>query len=147
MCDYSLHGINNRLAKDGEQLVIHRFSTGSKGLTSPKNLNPPKRKKGLARLLQTDMMPKECAVCVPDGTVLVIQDVHPVLQRKFGLSTTEVVTFRQLTIQAMTYRDAFKFQNDEIVCLQEVEEGQKVKVLSLSLDELVRNEEFLDVRA
>jgi hypothetical protein len=35
MCDYSLHGIKNRLAEAGETLVVHRFHTGSKGLTSP----------------------------------------------------------------------------------------------------------------
>jgi hypothetical protein len=36
MCDYSLAGMPNRLAVAGEQLVIHRFSTGAQGLTSPK---------------------------------------------------------------------------------------------------------------
>ena len=35
MCDYSLQGIRNRLAEQGEILVVHRFQTGSKGLTSP----------------------------------------------------------------------------------------------------------------
>jgi len=39
MCDYSLHGIKNRLAEEGEVLVVHRFHTGSKGLTSPEYLN------------------------------------------------------------------------------------------------------------
>ena len=34
MCDYSLQGIRNRLAEQGEILVVHRFQTGSKGLTS-----------------------------------------------------------------------------------------------------------------
>ena len=35
MCDYSLAGIPSRLAVEGEQLVAHRFSTGSLGLASP----------------------------------------------------------------------------------------------------------------
>ena len=34
MCDYSLHGIPNRLAVEGEELVVRRFPTGSKGLAS-----------------------------------------------------------------------------------------------------------------
>ena len=38
MCDYSLHGIKNRLANEGEQLFIHRFHTGSKGLASVTDL-------------------------------------------------------------------------------------------------------------
>lgn len=44
MCDYSLHGIKNRLATEGEQLFIHKFHTGSKGLASVtdlKNLEKP----------------------------------------------------------------------------------------------------------
>ncbi len=43
MCDYSLHGIRNRLAEEGETLVVHRFFTGSKGLTSPEYLKPGTR--------------------------------------------------------------------------------------------------------
>ena len=35
MCDYSLAGISNRLAVESEELVIHRFHTGSIGLASP----------------------------------------------------------------------------------------------------------------
>ena len=34
MCDYSLAGIPNRLAVEGERLVACRFSTGSMGLAS-----------------------------------------------------------------------------------------------------------------
>ena len=32
MCDYSLAGLPNRLAVEGEQLVVHRFQTGAMGL-------------------------------------------------------------------------------------------------------------------
>ena len=42
MCDYSLHGIKNRLANEGEQLFIHRFHTGSKGLASVTDLRKSK---------------------------------------------------------------------------------------------------------
>ena len=75
MCDYSLHGNNNRLAKDGEELIVHRFTTGSKGLTSPQYLKPrPKLKaKGLGRILGIKSSnSKECAVCIPDGAKLVV---------------------------------------------------------------------------
>ena len=44
MCDYSLHGIKNRLANEGEHLFVHKFHTGSKGLASVtdlKNLEKP----------------------------------------------------------------------------------------------------------
>src|SRR5437867_2983517 len=35
MCDYSLMVIPNRLAEEGEELVTHRFWTGSLGFASP----------------------------------------------------------------------------------------------------------------
>ena len=38
MCDYSLHTYPNRLAADGENLVVHRFGAGSLGLASPADL-------------------------------------------------------------------------------------------------------------
>lgn len=34
MCDYSLYAIQNRLAEEGEELVLHRFETGTIGFTS-----------------------------------------------------------------------------------------------------------------
>ena len=52
MCDYSLHGIENRLAEEGELLVVHRFYTGSKGLTSPEYLKPTEQPKGLMAILK-----------------------------------------------------------------------------------------------
>lgn len=53
MCDYSLHGIRNRLAQKDEVLVVHRFHTGSKGLTSLEYLNPTAQPKGLLAALKT----------------------------------------------------------------------------------------------
>ena len=38
MCDYSLMAVPNRLAREGEELVAHRFPTGSLGLASPSDL-------------------------------------------------------------------------------------------------------------
>jgi hypothetical protein len=38
MCDYSLMAVPNRLAQENEELVAHRFPTGSMGLASPSNL-------------------------------------------------------------------------------------------------------------
>jgi hypothetical protein len=54
MCDYSLQGIRNRLAEEGETLVVHRFYTGSKGLTSPKYLKPTEKSKGLIGAFKED---------------------------------------------------------------------------------------------
>ena len=60
MCDYSLAGVPNRLAVEGEQLVVHRFSTGSVGLASP----------------CSSLSSKETAVCIPPGARLRLRDIH-----------------------------------------------------------------------
>ena len=78
MCDYSLHGIKNRLADEGETLVVHRFYTGSKGLTSPKYLEPAEKPRGLIAALKKMFAspPSECAVCIPDGAKLILLSLY-----------------------------------------------------------------------
>lgn len=137
MCDYSLHGIENRLAKEGDVLVVHRFYTGSKGLTSPEYLKPTEEpKKGLmarlTRLLTFPAQPQVCAVCIPDGARLLLHSISPKLREAHGPNSTEIVTFRQLSAEAQTYRDAVEFRNGVRVRLQELEEGQRLEVLALS---------------
>ena len=134
MCDYSLYGIANRLAEEGEVLVVHRFVTGSKGLTSPQYLKRTEPPKGwmavLKRMFAAES--RECAVCIPDGAKLMVPGISPTLQEAYGLSTSEAVTFRQLATDAYTYRDAVEFRNGVKVRLQDLEEGQSVEVLALS---------------
>src|SRR6185295_4464607 len=113
MCDYSLQGIRNRLAEQGEILVVHRFQTGSKGLTTPAYLQPlEKPKTWLAALKQLFSVPnEECAVCIPDGAQLRLSGISAGIQRRHGVSDEEMVTFRQLSADAATYRDAVEFRN------------------------------------
>src|SRR6476661_3187525 len=102
MCDYSLMAVPNRLAQEGEELVAHRFPTGSLGLASPADLkrattapvpshrslwctvkeffNPPK----------TEPVP---AVCIPPGARLELQDIPVRLQHDLGVKPVETVTF------------------------------------------------------
>ena len=136
MCDYSLHGIENRLAVEGEVLVVHRFQTGSKGLTSPSYLQAgPKPRNFLSLLASSFSDPSsECAVCIPDGAELVLTGISPAFQFSKGVSSTEVVVFRQLSEQDATHRDGVEFRNGTIVRLQELEVGQRVEVSALSSD-------------
>jgi hypothetical protein len=137
MCDYSLHGIENRLAEEGEILVVHRFYSGSKGLTSPEYLKPCEQPKGWTAPLRRMFapQPKVCAVCIPDGAQLVLHGISPALQQAHALGTTEAVTFRQLSANAGTYRDAMEFRSGVKVRLQELEEGQQVEVLAFSSEQ------------
>ena len=117
MCDYSLAGIPNRLAVEGEQLVIHRFSTGSLGLASP------------CSSLSSKGTP---AVCIPPGARLRLRDIPQDVQLRFGVNATEEVTFVQQSADAYRYRDAVRFQNGREILLQKLLCGQEVEVLSLA---------------
>jgi hypothetical protein len=150
MCDYSLHGIRNRLAEEGETLIVHRFYTGSKGLTSPEYVKPTEPAKGLiARLRKMfAVQSTECAVCIPDGAKLVLRGISPALQQAHGLCTIETATFRQLSADAATYRDAVELKNGVKIRLQDLEEGQSVEVLALSSEQAgVRETEFISPHA
>src|SRR5437867_11745488 len=98
MCDYSLHGIENRLAEQGEISVVHRFYSGSKGLTSPEYLKPCEQPKGWIAALRRIFAPQPnvCAVCIPDGAQLVLHGISPALQQAHALWMNEALTFRQL---------------------------------------------------
>jgi len=134
MCDYSLHCIKNRLANEGEVLVVHRFHTGSKGLTSPEYLKPVAPPETWIAVLKRMFagQAEPCAVCIPDGAQLRLDGISSTLQNAHHLSTCEPATFRQLSLHANTYRDAVEFRNGAKVRIQELEEGQRVEVLSLS---------------
>jgi hypothetical protein len=150
MCDYSLHGIRNRLAEEGETLVVHRFHSGSKGLTSPEYLKSTQQPKSLMatlrRMFATES--RECAVCIPDGAKLMLGGIPFAVQQSHGLCTTESAIFRQLSADAATYRDAVEFKNGVKVRLQDLEEGQTIEVLALSSEEASDREgKFVSVHA
>ena len=123
MCDYSLAGVRNRLAVEGEQLVVRRFSTGALGLASP-----------TTRWAWLGFV-NECAVCVPPGARFLLRDIPQDLRRQFGVRATEEVTFVQLSAEAYQYRDAVRFRNGREVLLQWLRCGQHVDVLSLCSDD------------
>ncbi len=132
MCDYSLMMIHNRLAVEGEQLVAHRFKSGSTGLVSLLDFTnwQTGRPQRLWQKLkcyfssQTDPAP---VVCVPPGTRL----------RLLGFGSCEKATFTQISPESSRYRDALLFDNGNTVLLQLLPQGQRVTVLRLSTAESV----------
>ena len=149
MCDYSLMSFPNRLAAEGEELLVHRFSSGAKGLAALSDLQPPLtassvRRKSLLSLLDgigsflkeivtaPDSTKSVPAVCIPPGTRLLLRDIPERLQRKVGVGRVEEVTFTQITSEAFSHRDAVHFRNGCELILQQLQEGQRVRVLNLS---------------
>lgn len=120
MCDYSLAGSTNRLAETGDQLMVHRFPTGSLGLVSAR------------RRLREVLFPSlTVAVCVPPGARLLLFEIPQRLQQRLEASSTEIVTFTQRTWEAHVHRDSVRFSNGRDVSLQDLQCGQRVTVLSL----------------
>ncbi len=149
MCDYSLHTYPNRLAADGEDLVVHRFGAGSLGLASPADLAPvisasktaqssvwPRVKAWfLGRNPRWEAEKRVPAVCIPPGSRLVLSDIPRSLQRELGVSEMEEVQFVEISAEVNTYRDAVRFHNGRQALLQQLREGQRVQVLSIGIEE------------
>jgi hypothetical protein len=121
MCDYSLAHFPNRLAVEGEQLVVHRFATGTLGMA-------PARA-SLTQVLSPNSVP---AVCVPPGARLLLQDIPERLQQVLNVGAVEEVTFVEQSAEAFRYRDAMRFANGREILLQQLAFGQRAQVLSLS---------------
>jgi len=62
-----------------------------------------------------------------------LHDIPVRLQHDLGVSPVEMVTFTQISPAANSYRDAVRFSNGREVRLQELREGQRVRVLDLSM--------------
>jgi hypothetical protein len=149
MCDYSLHTYPNRLATDGEDLIVHRFGAGSLGLASPADLAPvisaAKTAQGtvwsrakawfLGQNPKWEAEKRVPAVCIPPCSRLVLRDIPKNLQRELSVGEVEEVQFIEITAEVNTYRDAVRFKNGRQALLQQLREGQRVQVLSIGAEE------------
>jgi hypothetical protein len=142
MCDYSLMAVPNRLAGEGEDLVAYRFPTGSIGLAAPDDVrraahpSPAAPKTFWVKIKEFFQPPESaavCAVCIPPGARLRLEDIPPRLQSECCAGPVEEVTFTQISAAAHSYRDAVRFRSGREVRLQELREGQRVRVLDLSM--------------
>ena len=156
MCDYSLMAVPNRLAKETEELVVHRFPTGSLGLASPADIKraAPNRMATRKSFWQAAMEffnpPRTepvAAVCIPPGARLHLQDIPVRVQHELAVGPAEEVTFTQISAAVNSYRDAVRFRNGREVRLQELREGQRVRVLDLSVAEELDLERLREERA
>ncbi len=139
MCDYSLYTVNNRLACESDDLVLHRFDTGSLGFCAQAELEKELSRGAFARgwssFLRWLYPRKKCgltAVCVPPGARLLISGVPEKARPGFELLALETVEFTQLSERSYAYRDALKVFDGENVLLQKLPEGLRVTVLALA---------------
>ena len=138
MCDYSLMGVPNRLAKDGEELVLFDFPTRTKGFASPKDIASSSfggRGAGiwasLKKLFTNSDLDSVCAVCIAPGSRLMLLDLPVDFQTSVRVERAEEVVFTQLTSATNVHRDAVRFRNGFELSLQRLPDGQRARVISL----------------
>jgi hypothetical protein len=130
MCDYSLAAFRSRLAVDGEELVVYRFPTGALGLASPGDVEAYRKEfRGWSDWFDPREIP--CAVCIPPGARLLLQEIPEDMQRRLGVGATEQAVFAQTSAEAYRYRDAVRFKNGREVLLQSLALRQRVQIISL----------------
>ena len=136
MCDYSLQTVPNRLAREGEDLVTHRFDSGSIGLASPVDLLLDRESKrtfwaALKAFFGWADTPPVPAVCIPPGTALLLKDIPKRLQRELGVTAAEIVVSTHCET-APAHRDSVRFRNGGEILLQRLATGQRVRVLAFN---------------
>jgi len=142
MCDYSLYTVNNRLAFESDDLVLHRFDTGSLGFCAVSELRQEMDRGALARGWSSFMRwlfpRKKCgltAVCVPPGARLLISEVPKNARPGFELLEMESVEFTQLSEMSYAYRDALRLPDGKTVLLQKLPEGLRATVMALAAED------------
>jgi hypothetical protein len=139
MCDYSLMEFPNRLAVEGEVLVVHRFRSGSLGLAAPRDwgcarTKSSERKSFWIKVKDFLFLPEElptAAVCIPPGARLMLHDVPAALRKRYSLEADEEVRFVQTSATENRHRDAVCFRTGHTLRLQELTVGQRVEVIDL----------------
>lgn len=139
MCDYSLGGIPNRLAVEGDQLLVHSFRTGTIGLAAVADAQraeeeraAPKTVRAWVKSLFDTTRCEVPAVCIPPGALLVFRGIPRPMREEFGLQEEEGVRFIQNSLGEHTHRDGVRFSNGREILLQRIKPGLRVEVLSLA---------------
>jgi hypothetical protein len=140
MCDYSLYVFSNRLARDGEELVAYRFSSGCIGFVSASDMSEAENRKAWLGQnwpqLKTWLFPRQhngpTAVCIPPGAQLTLERVERELRQRLGLEESEQAAFIQVTANEFSYRDGLRFRDAQQILLQELPPGQHARIISTS---------------
>lgn len=143
MCDYSLMNLPNRLAKENEVLVSHRFVGGSIGFVSPADLRSAReilskpRARGFwdwaCAWFRFPSSPPVPAVCIPPGATLQALTLPCGIEKATGIRPGDEVTFNQITAEWGQYRDALCLEPNRPVLLQYLGEGAQFQIVTLDL--------------
>jgi hypothetical protein len=156
MCDYSLYSFPNRLARDGEELVTYRFSSGCIGFISASDARSRTTCRAFAGVhhwerLKPWFFPRRhlgpVAVCISPGTEVKLVSLDRELCEGLGLGATEEAIFVQVSAEAFVYRDGLQFRNGRRLLVQRLPEGQHAFVRGLTIGETRASESSATARA
>jgi hypothetical protein len=91
------------IARTGFRSIIDKISLWMGVVTGPDSIRP---------------VP---AVCISPGTRLMLRDIPERLQSVLCVRRVEEVTFRQLSADSFSYRDAVHFRNGHVLKLQQLQ--------------------------
>ncbi len=111
MCDYSLEAYRSRPAREGEQYVTHRLTSGTVGFIAPGDATT--------------------AVCMAYDTKLMLEDIPESTRTTLGIAAQEVVTFARL--DSDFFQDGVRFANGSEISLQRLGTGVKALVVDALL--------------
>jgi hypothetical protein len=147
MCDYSQHGLQSRLACEGELLITYRFPTELIGLASALDVDEEERRRTEAERGRTWFSvlrrgrPRETnarqvpAVCIPPGARLRMTHIPVELRHRWALRSVEDVWFTETGDDPERFRDAIRLANGRLLVLQTLPERICFMVLSLGSDQ------------
>lgn len=143
MCDYSLMRVPNRIAIEGEELVAHRFQSGTTGFVSCSDFKlwrAERRSRSIWQWFRSCFFSAPHlapVVCIPPGARLLLEPSTGWPNSPFYLGSSKIVTFIQLPAEANQHRDALWFGSGATLSLAMLGEGQRVRVLDLSPSEKI----------
>lgn len=132
----------HRLVVEGEELVVHRFPTGSFGLASLAELVSHEIALKAGSQIRWWQRLKYClqkhrphvkvaAVWVPHGAYLILKSIPRSMQQRYGLEEQEGGVFTH-SAGVDCAREGVRFHDGVELRLQDLQEGQTVEVLSLA---------------
>lgn len=145
MCDYSLYSNETRLAEDGEELVLHKFTTGTLGFISASDLAQAEAQaktepEGFWPSLKALFLPPQeqkmrvPVICIPPGARLLLGDVPPKVQASLCIGSSEIAVFTEVSSRSYSYRDALLLPNGTRVLLQDLPPCLHAMVLSTAAE-------------
>ena len=106
MCDYSLYSNKTRLAEEGEELILHKFRTGTLGFASAAELfrseiamraKPEMFWATLKEFFIGRAMHQCTAICIPPGARLLLSDLPAKAQKTLHVGPFETVMFTEIS--------------------------------------------------